>query len=403
MLELSTSYREQSLQDTLVNARQIAATLGITRVTDTTRLDKIGVPVFASIRPAASSLCVNAGKGLHSIEAEVGAYMEAIEYAYSEHPGVDYGATKLSIADTELQLPPGIRLQDFCPVFGAHWSASDVIAVRKCEQLFDKAEVYLPEALVLHPAKQALGRRLFGSSTNGLASGNSANEATLHALFELLERDVVSFSKAGQPRERLSLNNIPSSITELLSAVDTAGLEMIVLYLPNSYGLPCFEAQLIDTKDNVSFHNISAGYGLHFSAAIALSRAVTEAIQSRLSHIHGGRDDLVDRLGAFEGNYDQERLQAIEAFQADMRSKSETVDFELVPDLQFEQQESHDLVSQVMRILHDNGIKHVFRYVLSPVTCPLTVVKVIVPGLEHIKRGSKRLGPRITQYLLNDG
>ena len=35
---------------------------------------------------APGSLCVNAGKGLRSIEAEVGAYMEAIEFALAE-PG----------------------------------------------------------------------------------------------------------------------------------------------------------------------------------------------------------------------------------------------------------------------------------------------------------------------------
>ena len=73
---------------TLARARERARALGVTRVTDITRLDRVGIPVYASIRPAAAvgSLCVNAGKGLLPIEAEVGAYMEAIEFALAE-PG----------------------------------------------------------------------------------------------------------------------------------------------------------------------------------------------------------------------------------------------------------------------------------------------------------------------------
>ena len=61
-----SSIRARAIAQTLEYAKALAAELGITRVTDTTRLDRAGVPVFASIRPGADvgSLCVNAGKGL---------------------------------------------------------------------------------------------------------------------------------------------------------------------------------------------------------------------------------------------------------------------------------------------------------------------------------------------------
>jgi len=87
-VRLSSSLRTTPPEVTLARARAVAPSLGITRVTDITRLDRVGVPVYASIRPTAApgSLCVNAGKGLHPIEAEVGAYMEAIEFALAE-PG----------------------------------------------------------------------------------------------------------------------------------------------------------------------------------------------------------------------------------------------------------------------------------------------------------------------------
>jgi ribosomal protein S12 methylthiotransferase accessory factor len=91
---LSSSLRSAEPETTLARARRRAGPLGITRVTDITRLDRAGIPVYASIRPgaAAGSLCVNAGKGLRPIEAEVGAYMEAIEFALAE-PGASHVTT----------------------------------------------------------------------------------------------------------------------------------------------------------------------------------------------------------------------------------------------------------------------------------------------------------------------
>jgi ribosomal protein S12 methylthiotransferase accessory factor len=88
MHRLSSSLRRRSAEETLrIIANDIAPQLGITRVTDTTWLDRIGIPVFASIRPDAlkGSLCVNAGKGLRSVEAKIGAYMEAIEFSLAQY------------------------------------------------------------------------------------------------------------------------------------------------------------------------------------------------------------------------------------------------------------------------------------------------------------------------------
>src|SRR5262249_43407266 len=116
----SSSLRAQPLEVTLSHARAIARNLGITRVTDITRLDCLGVPVFASIRPDAQpgSLCVNAGKGLTIDEARVGAYMEAIEYAFAEY---NRASLKVSIATARDVYDGATRpeaILDFCPVMG---------------------------------------------------------------------------------------------------------------------------------------------------------------------------------------------------------------------------------------------------------------------------------------------
>jgi Uncharacterized conserved protein len=85
-IRLSSSLRTRTLEETLKAVASISMSRGISRVVNTTWLDKIGIPVYASIRPdgAEGSLCVHAGKGFTPDEAKVGAYMEAVEFSFSE-------------------------------------------------------------------------------------------------------------------------------------------------------------------------------------------------------------------------------------------------------------------------------------------------------------------------------
>ena len=64
------------------------------------------------------------------------------------------------------------------------------------------------------------------------------------------------------------------------------GVELMVRQIPNQFDLPCFQAMLHEAASNTV--KFSGGYGLHLDAEIALSRAICEAAQSRLSVIHGG-------------------------------------------------------------------------------------------------------------------
>ncbi|MFJ5679009.1 YcaO-like family protein [Streptomyces sp. NPDC093097] len=61
-----------------------------------------------------------------------------------------------------------------------------------------------------------------------------------------------------------------------------------VATVPNRWGVPCFAA-FVWSED---FALLTAGSGAHSSASVALSRALTEAVQSRLTLINGARDDL---------------------------------------------------------------------------------------------------------------
>ena len=52
--------------------------VGITRVADVTRLDRLDVPVYQAVRPSGRSLSVSQGKGITAAAARASAVMEAI-------------------------------------------------------------------------------------------------------------------------------------------------------------------------------------------------------------------------------------------------------------------------------------------------------------------------------------
>ena len=67
-------------EETLLKVESLLPVAGITRVADITSLDRIGIPVFSSIRPMAKdgAISVYNGKGATPVEAKVSAMMEGI-------------------------------------------------------------------------------------------------------------------------------------------------------------------------------------------------------------------------------------------------------------------------------------------------------------------------------------
>lgn len=190
MHRLSSSLRHRSPQETLRVAKKIASGLGVTRVTDTTWLDRIGIPVFASIRPDAKSgsLCVNAGKGLLPDEAIIGAYMEAIEFSLAEFNTASIKvnrSTPRKIVDSH---SGRLKFSDFCLSYGMKANPDSLIMSVSAEDLINNCTAEVPAELVFIPYSENHGQRLFGESSNGLASGNDLLEASLHGLCELIER-----------------------------------------------------------------------------------------------------------------------------------------------------------------------------------------------------------------------
>lgn len=399
-LRYSSSLRQVKAEKTLALARDIAPTLGITRVTDVTRLDRVGLPVYVSIRPDADrrSVCVNAGKGLLPIEAEVGATMEAIELAWAEfarcRKTLEFAQLAVGALGSSEQ---PFAILDFCPLWGTPIDLDASIVCVRAEDVLTGEPAVVPAETVVHPMPVALpGARYFGTSSNGLASGNSVQEATVHALAEVLERDVLSFhDRVWQPR-RVRNDTLPDRIRELDEQLTRRGFALLVRYLPNDFGLPAFSSFIYDREQPAL---TSPGDGLHPIRDIALIRSVVESAQARLACIHGGRDDLAEIYDRYAHLNDDEKSQLFARDLARMAGGEEPIDYREIPDESERVRDVSSAFDVMVEALHRQGARRILRVVYTPPEYPLKVVRIVVPGLELHSKDSLRIGPRLLRAI----
>ncbi|MBU6260600.1 MAG: YcaO-like family protein [Burkholderiales bacterium] len=394
--------RSRPARATVALARRLMPVLGISRVTDITRLDRLGLPVAASVRPRGLTLRVHAGKGLHLDDARAGALMEAVEYAVAERAsagGAEYGAT---LAQWAAQLPHGLKAEDFAPRLDAVLAPRRRIGLVRCEELGCRRSLLVPAELALMPDAYAAPAALFGASTNGLASGNTLEEATLHGLLEVLERDARALNAARDRSARLANARLPPPFAAWAAAWRRAGIELIVRQLPNDFELPCFEAHLWEPASPDV--NLAAGAGLHPDRGVALARAVSEAAQSRLSLIHGGRDDITGFYAKYRRADQSARHDAEQRLVAGLADVAASVDFAAVPG--FECRPVRATLAWLRARLAERGFPCVLRHRMRPRGIDLLgfeVVKIVVPRCESLLGAAVCMGPRLRARVLGRG
>ncbi|MEV6602171.1 YcaO-like family protein [Actinoplanes sp. NPDC051346] len=293
-LRLPGTARARTPAATLEMARRAADQVGITRVADITRLDVIGIPTYQAIRPLSRTLAVSQGKGVTPELAMVSAMMESIETWHVEQPlppVVTGTPRELDLAYDLAALPltaPQL-LHDELPLT---WLPARSLA--------DGVATLVPRDAVRLSLEQPTDwcAPAFLASTNGLASGNTVVEATLHALYEVIERDAVTAATGSDRGVRVDPRTLRSAvIDDLCAMIERAGVVLETRLLPSPTGLPCFLAWVACDDYPAAMY----GFGCHLSAETALSRAITEATQTRLAYIAGARDDLregIDDSGA---------------------------------------------------------------------------------------------------------
>jgi YcaO-like protein with predicted kinase domain len=280
------THRVRTPEQTLAHIEPLFGRLGITRLADVTWLDDIGIPVYQAIRPNGYTLSVSQGKGLSPALAKVSAAMEAIESWHAER--VPPGPTVATVGDVEPGL--GYDLRELVLAPRHHLNPALRLEWSVARHLAGGGDTLVPTAYV------RLDGRVFDRwqpplcqlTSNGLASGNTTEEAVLHGLYEVIERDaLVRYANASTPCP-VDIRTVDGVAGQLIARFADADVEVRVEVMASPLGLPCFQAAIISDTFPVVFW----GLGAHLDRDVSLCRALTEAAQSRLTSISGVRDDM---------------------------------------------------------------------------------------------------------------
>jgi ribosomal protein S12 methylthiotransferase accessory factor len=379
--------------------REVIRRIPITRIADLTPLDPLRFPVFAAVTPLARDLTVHLGKGWDIASARVSALMEAIERVSAEKAPCQTWRASF----TELQKQPGRR-----PVHPEVFQLpSDTTFTRDREfswmeghDLLSDCTVVLPTDMVLNPPGEGI---LGAVDTNGLASGNTHLEAVVHALCEVIERDVlrqvVFTTWFGDPQDphpaiaSIDLTTLSEAARCCVEQVQAQGLEIVVQHISGDIGVATFRTLLIEhgyPMPSGSRSRRFPGYGTHPHAETALLRSMAEAIQSRLSVIQGARDSYNTTPS----------LHRAATRHAQLR---ELIPVCYTPFCAIPSFSTSDLLEEFTFLLariQAAGFQHVIVVDLTRPELGLPVVRVRVPGLSSFLVNRRRVDWRCLRYLL---
>ncbi|MEU4160702.1 YcaO-like family protein [Actinoplanes sp. NPDC026670] len=284
------SFRAATAEQTWERIRPMLPRFGITRVADITWLDEVGLPVHVAYRPTGRCLAVTVGTGLTMAQSRVAATMESIEGWHAENPRHAV-AVRAPAVDLDLGFDPrSLHLAPRSPLTGR--TVLDWIAGRG---LLTGRTYLAPYDLVYLDFTVTPGGIpndvLFTPTSSGLATGNTAAEATLHALLELVERDGMTPYAISALADRRYVD--PDSCADpstmaVLAAVRGSSSWVELVDLTGPTGLPCYGASMWDNSIPMVF----GGFGCHVDPGRAAGRALAEAAQSRLVTVGGARDDI---------------------------------------------------------------------------------------------------------------
>ncbi|MGE4212495.1 MAG: YcaO-related McrA-glycine thioamidation protein [Candidatus Methanomethylophilaceae archaeon] len=381
--------RTMSPEDTLERTLPLLYEAGIRMPEDITGMDNIGIPVFSISRPDAAEGAVSSynGKGATYGQAKASAVMEAMERFSAEMRDYDelvFG-TYEQAGETGLAVDPADLI---LPIDRLNYYRDAEIAWCEGWEMFRGEKIWVPACAVYHPYVTNGDLQLFRYNTNGLASGNTMEEAILHAAFEVIERDAWSLAEDREVAVA-DVSAEPDSVPgRLLEAFSEQGVEIKLKDITTDVGVPTIGAASDDvaTKDP---EMLAIGVGTHLDPEIAAVRAITEVAQSRATHKQGVKVNAKLQKATREMGYEKiKRLNRL--WYSDLDRKVNLNDME---------DGSTDYVLDDIEVVLDRLMNAGFEMaIVSDLTRPevgVPVVRVIIPGMECSTMDPDRSGYRL--------
>lgn len=344
------------------------------------------------------------GKGGSAAQARVSALCEALERFSSVFRGdeVDAAGTR---CDVEGALDPSDFLLFSNAQYAAReaWNRKTTSGFQKVPEPFDERaevawsrvwsliserEAYVPTAL-LYLGFRGPGAHFCNADSNGLAAGQTLEEAVLQGFLELVERDAIAlwwYNRTRQPAVDVESYD-DDYLRRVFRHYGSIGRRAWVLDLTSDLGIPVHVA-VSARVDEAGPPEIIFGFGAHLDPSIALRRCVTEMNQMLATVMRPPEQ----RRGQLRGEFDD----ALEWW-ANAGLEGHPYLVPAGPPVSHEDasrayRPTGDILDDVMSCLdiaHQHGLE-VYVRDMTRSDLGLPVVKVLVPGLRHFWR---RLAP----------
>ncbi|PDQ17220.1 hypothetical protein CN311_31180 [Mesorhizobium sanjuanii] len=356
--------------------------MGITRVANVTGLDRIGIPVVMVCRPNARSLAVSQGKGIDLDSATASGLMESVELYHAEH--IERPLKLGSMAElsrshrfAEIGRLPRITGRPFSRDIVTLWiEGRDMISGEARWLPFESVRANF----TVPPPP---GSGFFDCSSNGLASGNTFDEAIHHGICEIVERDATSLwnqmPSARRRRTGVDLGSVPDGpCRDVLKKLESADFEVAAWETTSDVGVPAFFCLIADRRDRNSHYGIGAA--AHPVPETALLKTLIEAAQVRTTYVSAARDDLATE--EYSEAYRENRRRRSERLLAERSATRRIASAgdraaRGAPNVGVAQN-----VAWLIEKLQAAGVNEVITVDLAKEDIGLPVVRVVVPGLE---------------------
>jgi len=384
------THRSKTPDSTLQFIERIKGVVGMKSFRNATSVDRIGIPVFTCdrVRPDGSTTS-HTGKGVSPIQAQVSITMEAIERYCSEFmkeykknliPG-SYNRlkTQFNVLDPEKLILS--HNSDYQPDSEIYWVRG--------HDLVREEMILVPACTVYHPYHEDRVF-LFATHTNGIAAGNTMEEAVIHGLAEVIERDAWSIAQYTLDfTDALFIGDRPENqfIIDIFRKLESAEIEIVAKDITSDIGVPVIAAF---SRDLVHRRMLPIdGFGAHLDPRVAMVRALLEVTTTRALFFQKygleGMQGAPLYLDRGEDNHDPR------FYSYRQKSFSEL-------EVGYSQDILQDIRS-IMKRLSSKGLDRVIAVNLTRQDVGIPTVRMIVPGMETYCFDKTRTGERLFKSL----
>ncbi|AEH06431.1 YcaO-related McrA-glycine thioamidation protein [Methanothermococcus okinawensis] len=377
------TYRICSPKKTWKKIEPILDKINIVNMERIDNLDRIGIPVYSATRLTKNGdIKIHPGKGATDIQAKVSSAMESIE-RYSAELSKEDKEKIIKKPDNPVDLKELIlSIEAFKNLNKINNNLNSIDWIKGTD-IINNEIVEVPADAIFHPYSGTL----FRSNTNGIASGNSTEEAIFHASFEVIERDSWSVSEISKNTYRkINVEGAKNPIIhELIEKFENANINVVLKDLTSEVGIPTVAA--ISDEDVLKDPALLCiGVGCHIHPEIAVIRALTEVVQSRATQIQNKRKDTI--RGDIVRKIDYGRMKRIHKKWFEYRDEVDIEDMENNAKFNLKKD-----LNTIKEKLIDAGFDRLI--VVNLKKTDVDVVRVIIPKMEVYCMDRDRISPWI--------